>query len=273
MTIHSFLKAEKGDPAWQYSPDRYFNKEFKIIDANLIELPEDVSESLVLRQTPTERQLLAKHLKINVKESSTLELTVINDADPKLEQIFMYDINLEENSLLTFMIFVNGGKLNKHIIQVTPALNASFNLVGLIKNSHAGDCELITKVVQAEPNSENNQFVACISGKGSQTVYQSMTILDDACMDSEAHIEGIGLVADPSGRCFIKPEIHTDSSDVDTSYTAQVRKLDLEQLYYFQTLGIEEADAVNLITNSFIEQAIGFVESPDIQEEIRQIYM
>lgn len=272
MAIHSFLKAEKGDPDWQFSPDHYFNKEFKLIDANVIELPECVNETFVLRQTPTERQLLAKHLKININSSSSLELTIINDADSKLEQIFLYDILLEDNSAIDFRIFANGGKLNKHIIQVTVGANSTFNLVGLVKNDHKGDSEIITKVVQRQSNSENTQFVSCIAGKKSQAVFQSMTILDQECENSDTHIDGTGLILEESGRCFVKPEIFTESSEVNTGYAVEVNRIDKNQLYYFQTLGLDEESSTNLIINSFIDQAIMFVDADDVSEEIRQIY-
>jgi hypothetical protein len=29
MGIQSFLKAQKGDPDWVFTPEQYFNKEFK----------------------------------------------------------------------------------------------------------------------------------------------------------------------------------------------------------------------------------------------------
>ena len=32
MGIQSFLKATKGDPDWAFTPEQYFDKEFKIID-------------------------------------------------------------------------------------------------------------------------------------------------------------------------------------------------------------------------------------------------
>ena len=78
MSIHSFLKAEKGDPDWQFSPEDYFGKEFKIIDASIVELQEDKSEHVVLRQNPTEKELLAKHLKINLQKNSILDLIILN---------------------------------------------------------------------------------------------------------------------------------------------------------------------------------------------------
>jgi len=54
MGIQSFLKAQKGDPDWTFTPEQYFDKEFKLIDANLIELRQGKSDSIVLRQAPSE---------------------------------------------------------------------------------------------------------------------------------------------------------------------------------------------------------------------------
>ena len=90
MAIHSFLKAERGDPDWQFSPEDYFGKEFKIIDASTVELDEGVSDRVVLRQNPTEKELLAKHLKVIVQKGSMLEMTILNDVDPNLQQVFLY---------------------------------------------------------------------------------------------------------------------------------------------------------------------------------------
>ncbi len=47
MGIHSFLKAEKGDPDWQFSPEDYFGKEFKIIDNEPINVVTKHGEKLI----------------------------------------------------------------------------------------------------------------------------------------------------------------------------------------------------------------------------------
>ena len=105
MTIHSFLKAERGDPDWQFTPDQHFGKEFKMVDASSIELKANTSDLMVLRQTPTDKKLLAKHLNIKIREEAKLDLFIINEADSKLQQIFLYDI------YLNFLIFLIAGFL------------------------------------------------------------------------------------------------------------------------------------------------------------------
>ena len=89
MAIHSFLKAEKGDPDWQFTPDSYLGKEFKIIDANTIEIDEGKNDQVILRQNPTEKSLLAKHLKVNLQKNSSLELLILNEVDVKIQQVFL----------------------------------------------------------------------------------------------------------------------------------------------------------------------------------------
>ena len=89
MAIHSFLKVEKGDPDWQFSPEAYFGKEFKLIDASTVELAEKQSNMMVLRQEPSEKELLAKHLKVVAKLESKLDLIILNEASAKLQQIFL----------------------------------------------------------------------------------------------------------------------------------------------------------------------------------------
>ena len=93
MAIHSFLKAEKGDPDWQYSPEKYFGKEFKVVEASTVELAEGQTNSMVLRQNPSEKELLAKHIRIQVKPEANLDLIVVNEAG---YSTLTYDTYVEE---------------------------------------------------------------------------------------------------------------------------------------------------------------------------------
>ena len=144
MAIHSFLKAERGDPDWQFSPEDYFGKEFKIIDAVMVDLQAEATDTVVLRQNPTEKELLAKHLKVIVQKGSMLEMTIINEVDANLQQVFLYDIHLKPGASLVFGIFAKNGKFNKHIVQVFQEEGSSFTAYGIASNESAGDTEIVT---------------------------------------------------------------------------------------------------------------------------------
>jgi Fe-S cluster assembly scaffold protein SufB len=272
MAIHSFLKVEKGDPDWQFSPETYFGKEFKLIDASTVELAKQNSELMVLRQNPTENELLAKHIKIKLEQESKLDLIIINEANKKLQQIFLYDIHVEEGASINFGIFVKDGKFNKHIVQVYLEEGAEFNSYGLMMNSVGGDTEIITKVVHQHPSSTSHQLILGMADAKSQTVFQSVTALDENSHGSEAHIECANLILGEDGRCFSKPDIYSDCNDVRSSHGSMVDHLNADKIYYLQSKGLDYYQAKKTIISSFQEQTISIVPYEDIKEEIQQLF-
>lgn len=271
MAIHSFLKAEKGDPDWQFSPDQYFGKEFKIVDASSIELSKGVKDMMVLRQNPTDKSLLAKHIKIEAKEESNLDLLIINDAEEKLQQIFLYDVHLQAQSTINFGIFVKDGKFNKHIIQVSLEEGADFNSFGLMTNDVGGDTEIITKIIHQHNHTSSKQFIIGRSGKNSQTAYQGMVAFEENSFGSNAHIENMNLVVS-NGRCFSKPEIYCNMPNIKSTIGSITEHLDAEKIYYLQSKGLSPEQAVNTVIQNFHNNAINLVHFEDLKDEISQMF-
>lgn len=272
MAIHSFLKAEKGDPDWQFSPEHYFGKEFKIIDASTIEIAEGIKDLMVLRQNPTDKTLLAKHIKITSRKGSHLDLVIINDADEKLQQIFLYEINLQEGSTINFGIFARGGKFNKHIVQVTLEEEANFSIYGLMTNDTGGDIEIITKIVHQHNNTSSRQFIVGRAGGNSQTVFQGMVVLDEGSEGSDTSVESLNLVTGANGRCHSKPEVYDNCNGVSSSIGKITQHLDAEKIYYLTARGLDIKQAAKTIINGFQDQAINIVQYNDLKEEIQQIF-
>jgi Fe-S cluster assembly protein SufD len=272
MAIHSFLKVEKGDPDWQFSPERYFGKEFKLIDASTIELAENQSNLMVLRQNPTEKELLAKHLKINVKKDSNLDLIILNELTKNLQQIFLYDVYVEEGAGLNLGIFAKDGKFNKHIIQVYLENESEFNAYGLMSNSVGGDTEIITKIIHQHSDSRSNQVILGTADNESQTVFQGMTVLDKNSDGSEANIECFNMILDEKSRCHSKPDIYVDNNTVRSSLGCTTESLNPDKIYYLQSKGLDFYSAKNAIISSFQGRAIDIIPYEDIKEEVKQLF-
>ena len=272
MAIHSFLKAEKGDPDWQFTPEIYLGKEFKLIDASNVELAEEQSNLMVLRQNPSEKELLAKHIRITAKKESKLDLIIINEADSKLQQVFLYDIYLEEDAMINFGIFVKNGKFNKHIIQVHLDDGSEFNSYGMMSNTVGGDTEIISKVIHRNPDTSANQFIAGIAGANSQTVFQGMSALTEGSEGSQSHFESINLITGEKGRCRSKPDIFTDCEDVTSSQGCTIEYLNSDKIYYLQTKGLDIKTATKTVVDSFRNKVIDIIPYEDIKEEVRQLF-
>ena len=272
MGIHSFLKVEKGDPDWQFSPEQYFGKEFKIIDASSIELAEGVKDLMVLRQNPTDKGMLAKNIRIQSRKHSHMDLVVINEADAKLQQIFIYDVHLCEGSTINFGIFAKGGKFNKHIIQVSLEEDSNFSAYGLITNNCGGDTEVITKIIHRHPGSLSRQFILGNAGQGSQTVVQTMAILEEDADSCEAGFENLNLISGPNGRCFSKPDFILNCDCAKTSIGGITDTLSPEKIYYLQSRGLSPEQAQKTIIDNFQNQAINLIVYPQLKDEIQQLF-
>lgn len=272
MAIHSFLKAEKGDPDWQFSPEDYYGKEFKIVDAHMIDIKEKAIERVILRQNPTEKELLAKRLHILLNSDSVLDMIILNDVDLNLQQVFLYEIHLRPGSSINLGIFAKDGKLNKHIIQVYQEEGSILTIYGLISNQVGGDSEIITKSVYNGHRAISNQLFVGVAGKDSQTVYTSTIIADDNAFDSVIGIENQNLILDAGGRCYSKPDTLVLAENVISRTASEITKLDTEKLDYLQSKGITNEHATSLLVSSFKNQVIDLIQLQSVQDEVKEMY-
>lgn len=271
MSNQSFLQAHKGDPDWTFTPEQYFDRKFRLINPVKLEIPSGKEDSVILRQSPTERELLAKQLRIDVLENANLDLTIINEADHRLQQVFTYDILIKDGGQLNMGLFVKGGKLNKHIVRVTLDNYASFSTHGHIINNVGGDCEIITKILHEGSYSNSHVLYTTEAGEDSQTVYQGITQVGSHSQYSQAEIEICNLIVGENGRCHSVPEIFNHSDSTKISCGTSTDYIDSERIYYLRTRGITKHDATSLLINTHRNRTIGIIDSHEIKEEIIQL--
>jgi len=272
MGIQSFLKAQKGDPDWAYTPEEYFDKEFTVIDANMIELGQDRTDKIVLRHSPEEKKMLAKNLRFDVREGATLDVTIINEAGKNLQQVFIYDIRVREGGTINLGLFIKGGKLNKHIMQVVLDDGANFNAYGYAMNNVGGDCEIISKVEHQGVYTISNQFFGTEAGKDSQTVFQGMINVQQNAYHATVGVENINLNLG-GGYCHGVPEIYNGNDTSKISSGTTTEPLDQDRTYYLQTRGLSQANSESVIINTHRRMALNIVQDQDVRTEIEQMFL
>lgn len=272
MSIHSFLKVERDDPDWQFSPEGFLGKEFKIVDAHKIRIIDDRSERLVLRQNPAERDLLAKRINIQVGTNSQLDLLIVNEIDPNMEQVFLYNIHLEPGATLSMGVFARGGRLNKHMVQVTQEELSGLALYGIIDNHCQGDTEMITKVAQVGHRARSNQLFYMTSGQQSQTVLQTHVVAKDTAAESQIALEANGLQSTDCGRCYSKIDAIGYADQVTINRITTVANIDREKINYMQNRGFAPESARKLLVDTFADQAIQMIADPIMRNELRDLY-
>jgi Fe-S cluster assembly protein SufD len=272
MAIESFLKVDGKDPDWVHSPDQYFGKQFKIIDANCLMIKEGTDDAMILRLNPAEPDLLCKHLQIVSKEDSHLSLYIICDAEETTQQVFLYNITAEPNSTLSVGVFVKNGLLNKHIIECEVHDNAAVNVVGIVENNNGGSSELITKILHLGDHGESNQIVNCVAGNESRTVYQGSVKVPEDLEYNSCYISNTNLITDDSGQCFGIPQMYIDSKKTEVAQSSETREFDPEQLWYMQSRGISLEQSKKILLQAHQDSILNIIKDDDVKDELTEFF-
>lgn len=272
MSIQNFLKARRGDPDWAYTPDKFFDKKFHLLDASGMTVTPWQSESVVFRQNPTENNLLAKRVNVEVQENAELNLIIINESSQKTQQVFMYDIILRDSATLSLGIFLQGGSLNKHIFNVSLENYSNFNNFGHIQNYHFGDSEVITRTVHHGIHSNSEQLFTCEAGRASQTVVQSVIQIPDCSNFAEAGIDISGLVTGEGGKCHSAPTFFNHADNAKTNMSGVTEFLDAEKIYYLESRGLDKSKAETIIIDTHRKKTLELIDNEEIKAELRELF-
>jgi len=272
MAIESFLKVDKTDPDWSFSPEQYHGKQFKVIDANCLLIKENTEDTMVLRLTPTESELLCKNLQVVSKDSSKLDLFIMCDGSEQTHQVFLYSVSAEPNSILNIGVFVKDGKLNKHIFECEAYEGSTINIFGIAENNVGGSSEIIAKVFHAGHDVESNLLVNCFAGKHSRTVFQGLVKIIEETVDSYTNVSNSSIITDPDGQAFSIPQLQIDCGNVEASQSCNIGEIDPNHLWYLQARGVSEEDAKRMLIAAHQDDILNLVQYQDLKDELKDFF-
>ena len=272
MAIESFLKVDKADPDWFYSPSQYYGKQFKMIDAQCLQIREGTDDVMVLRLSPTETDLLCKNLQVVGRSASKLDLYIICEGNEQTQQVFLYNVVAEPDSILNIGIFVKNGKLNKHIFECELYENSEVNIYGLAENNEGGSSEIIAKVYHAEPGAGSQQIVNCSSSNHGRTVFQGFVKIDKDTVDSYTRVVNSSVIKDETGHAYSIPQLMIDCGKVEAAHSCNIGRLDDEACWYLQSKGIDKADAEKMLLTAHQDRILNLIPHADIQDEVKEFF-
>lgn len=272
MAIESFLKVDKTDPDWFYSPTQYYGKQFKMIDAQCLQIKEGTDDVMALRLSPTENDLLCKNLQVVGRQASKLDLYIICEGNEQTQQVFLYNVTAEPDCILNIGVFVKNGKLNKHMFECEIYENAEVNIYGLVENNEGGSSEVIAKVYHAEPGAGSQQIVNCLSSNKGRTVFQGLVKIDKGTNDSFTRVVNSSVIKDDTGEAYSIPQLMIDCGNVEATHSCNIGRLDEESLWYLQSRGIDKADAEKLLLTAHQDRILNLIPHSDIQDEVKEFF-
>jgi Fe-S cluster assembly protein SufB len=109
------------------------------------------------------------------------------------------------------------------------------------------------KMVHAAPNTSSKIVSKSISKDGGTTTYRGLVRVDEGAHGCKSHVQCDALLLDEDSVSKTFPYMEVGERDARIGHEATVSKIADEQIFYLQSRGLSEEQAMSMVVNGFIE--------------------
>jgi Fe-S cluster assembly protein SufB len=109
------------------------------------------------------------------------------------------------------------------------------------------------KVIHSAPHTSSSIISKSISKDGGRAAYRGLVRIDDGAFKAKSNVRCDALILDERSRSDTYPYNEIEEETASVGHEATVSKVGDDQLFYLQSRGIDEAEAMSLIVRGFIE--------------------
>ena len=128
-------------------------------------------------------------------------------------------------------------------------LGVAFANAGQIQDTGA-------KVIHLAPDTTSTVLTKSISKAGGRNVYRGLLQVNKGAKGAKAQIRCDSLILDEKSKSDTYPTMRINEDDVSIGHEASVGKISAEQLFYLQSRGLSEDEALAMIVNGFIDPIV-----------------
>jgi Fe-S cluster assembly protein SufD len=173
-----------------------------------------------------------------------------------------------ESLFKSFTLTVNGVLTrNECIIELTGD-NASAHVAGACVGDgtfHHDDTIFIT---HDAVNCESRQVFKKVLRNGAVGVFQGKILVKEGAQKTDGYQISQSLLLDGDSQFLAKPELEIYADDVACSHGSTSGAIDEEALFYLRARGVSKAEATDLLTLSFLAEAVEEIASEVLRDEV-----
>lgn len=117
-------------------------------------------------------------------------------------------------------------------------------------------------------NCESRQVFKKVLRNGAVGVFQGKILVKKDAQKTDGYQISQSLLLDGDSEFLAKPELEIYADDVACSHGSTSGAIDEDALFYLRSRGIPEGPATDLLTLSFLAQAVEEIEDPALAEEV-----
>ncbi|OUS21822.1 Fe-S cluster assembly protein SufD [Rhodobacterales bacterium 59_46_T64] len=173
-----------------------------------------------------------------------------------------------ESTFKSFTMTANGVMTrNECVIELTGD-NAFAHVAGAALGDgdfHHDDTVFIT---HDAVNCESRQVFKKVLRNGATGVFQGKILVKDGAQKTDGYQISQSLLLDDDSQFLAKPELEIYADDVACSHGSTSGAIDEDALFYLRSRGVPEGPATDLLTLSFLAEAVDEIDDPVLAAEI-----
>ena len=223
-------------------------------DARLLPLVSAELRDAAARQPEPTLRHFRRVGRSQIELPSSVEIRDV-DVSADAEVVPTWDIEVEgTGNFVSEGFIVHNSKLTmKYPAVVMVGPKASGEVLSVAYGGPGQHQDTGAKMTHAAPETTSKIVSKSISSGGGRTSYRGLVRVEDDAHGCKSHVQCDALILDGDSVSDTYPYMEVGSGDAVIGHEATVSKVADDQLFYLQSRGLTEEQAMGLIVNGFIE--------------------
>jgi len=203
---------------------------------------------------------------IDCEKNSKLDYFKIIDEQNDGYHLNFSNIKLSKSSSFNLFSWDSGAKISRNNINVDlMEENASVNLNALFSPREKLHIDNQLKIKHIGEKCESSLDYRGILKDQSTGVFGGVVYVDQEAADTQSNMTNRNLLLSDHARINTKPVLEIYNEEVQCTHSATSGRLDEEKLFYIQSRGIGESDAMNMLIQSFASEIIEKIKNSQMK--------
>ncbi|QFT59926.1 FeS cluster assembly protein SufD [Sulfitobacter sp. THAF37] len=173
-----------------------------------------------------------------------------------------------ESTFKSFTLTVNGLLTrNECVIELTGD-DASAHVAGACVGDGAFHHDDTVFITHDAVNCESRQVFKKVLRNGATGVFQGKILVKAGAQKTDGYQISQSLLLDDDSQFLAKPELEIYADDVACSHGSTSGAIDEDALFYLRSRGVPLAEATDMLTLSFLAEAVEEIEAEPLRDEI-----
>jgi len=209
---------------------------------------------------------------ISLDQNAILKNVLIQNSNSNGHFYKYIKSSLEGGSNYENYILSSGLKLNKIEIEINLNKDNSscsiYSALNLLEDQHQ---EIKTRINHNSPNCKSYQKIKNVLNDKSKGIYQGKIFVEKIAQKTDAYQLSKALIVSDNAEFDAKPELEIYADDVKCSHGSTSGSIDSDAVHYLMTRGISKKEAVKLLINGFLNEALEKITNNELKIFLEKI--